>query len=186
MLIMPMKHNAVRAIAFCAMMAACASALLILSGNIPGALYLAPAAASILVATAGKEYGALWGGLTFAASALLALMISADRRMALLYLILIGYYPLLKPWMERLPSRLLSALMKLTLCNLTMSLFFRNLLDLMLAGQFVPELPGVGWWVVIPFVLFGDAMFLIYDHGVGKVLAFYCAKIRPFLRRPGV
>ncbi len=174
-------HSASWRIAFSGVMTAMNVVLLFCGSSIPGAFYLAPAAASILVALAGRECGPTWGLLTYLASGCLSLMLVSSRRSVLLFLILIGYYPLVKSRIDRLSRRILRVTLKLTLCNVTMYGFFRNLLGLMLAGEFFSDLFRRGWIAILCFLLFGDAMFLLYDHGLTRILKLYAERIAPFL-----
>ena len=53
----------------------------------------------------------------YAAVSLLALLFVPDKEVALIFVFLLGYYPLAKPYFERIRPALLRAVCKLLLCN---------------------------------------------------------------------
>ena len=92
------------AMAFCGVTAALAVVLMIAGGWLPAATYCAPVAASLLLAFAAGRCGKRLGLCWFFAVALLSLLLTQDKEAALVFLCL-GYYPLLRPRLQRLACR---------------------------------------------------------------------------------
>ena len=106
-----------------ALMAALGAVLMLSSNLIPVLTYVAPMLASMTLIPILSEFGKKYAWMTWAVTALLALLLCADREAAFFYLF-IGWYPILKPALDRLPSRPLRVLAKLALFTLVFVLLF--------------------------------------------------------------
>ena len=89
-----------RRIALCGILAALALVFLCLGGILPFAAYCGPILALLCAIPVMEEYGAKMTLVFYAAVSLLALLISPNPESALLFLFL-GYYPALRPTLER-------------------------------------------------------------------------------------
>ena len=98
--------------------------VIMLSGNlIPVLTYVAPMLASLTLIPILSEFGKKYAWMTWGVTALLALLLCADREAAFFYLF-IGWYPILKPTLDRIASRAMRILAKLLLFTLVFVLLF--------------------------------------------------------------
>ncbi len=100
--------------------------------------------------------------LHWLATALLSLLLCSDKELALLYLLLLGWYPLVRPALGRLP-RLLCLACKLLLFQLAVVLLCVALLWLVLDGDLIALGCG-GLWLNLAALLLGNVTFLLYDN----------------------
>lgn len=157
---------------FSALMAALSLALLCLSAILPTGHWGVAAAAGLFPAAAVCTVG-LWGGVgCYVAVALLGLLLVPDRLIALLYALFFGLYPVIKSPMERIKNRLLSLAVKLVFFNVILTLF-----DLAFSQLFLPALPQIVEGKVWLLYLAGNVIFLVYDLGLTKLIAFYQTRI---------
>ena len=103
--------------AYCGMAAALCVALMLLGAVIPIAMFIAPALAGFLIATVCVECGRTMALTAYAAVSLLALLFVPDKEVALIFVFLLGYYPLAKPRFDRIRPAVLRCVCKLLLCN---------------------------------------------------------------------
>ena len=103
--------------AYCGMAAALSVALMLLGAVFPIAMFIAPAVASFLIATVCVECGKTMALTAYGAVSLLSLLFVPDKEVALTFVFLLGYYPLVKPRFERIRPPLVRGLCKLLLCN---------------------------------------------------------------------
>ena len=103
--------------AYCGMAAALSVALMLLGAVVPVLMFVAPAAASLLIATVCMECGMKMALTAYGAVSLLSLLFVPDKEVALVFVFLLGYYPLVKPKFERIRPKLLRGVCKLLLCN---------------------------------------------------------------------
>ena len=95
--------------AYCGMAAALCVALMLLGTIIPIAMFIAPAVASFLIATVCMECGITMAWTAYAAVSLLGLLFVPDKEIALIFTVLLGYYPLVKPRFDRIRPRAIAA-----------------------------------------------------------------------------
>jgi len=168
------------AMAYCGMAAALCVALMLLGTVIPIAMFIAPALASFLVATVCVECGRRLALTAYGAVSLLALPFVPDKEIALIFALLLGYYPLVKPWFDRLR---LSALWKLALCNGAVLAMYGGLLIVFPAGDIAQEVKTTALAVTLATLLLGNAAFLLYDRALHNLLVLYRVVWQPRLHK---
>ena len=103
--------------ALCGLLGALALAILSLGGLIPIATFCAPALSGIVILIAAAECGLRQGWLLYLAVALLSPLLVPERETAFVFVCFLGYYPLLKVWLERVRPRLLRGVLKMAVFN---------------------------------------------------------------------
>ena len=93
-----------RVISFCAIIAALGTVIMLTGGLIPVFTYCSPIIASVLLISVLEEYGAREGWMVWAVTSALSLLIGIDKEAAFFYLFL-GWYPIAKPFFDKIPSR---------------------------------------------------------------------------------
>lgn len=88
--------------AYCGMAAALCVALMLLGAVIPVLMFLAPAVASLILATVCIECGRSMAFTAYGAVSLLSVLFVPDKEVALTFVFLLGYYPLVKPYFDRI------------------------------------------------------------------------------------
>jgi hypothetical protein len=151
----------------------------------PYATYALPALASLFLFPVVIECSKRYALAVYAATALLALLITPDMEAKLLYVAFFGYYPVLKCVAESRRSRGVEWLIKLAVFNAAVVVAYAVLIRLGLSlDEF--SLPGV----TLPpeaflgiFLLAGNGVFVLYDIGLTRVLPVYFRRFQPQLRR---
>ncbi len=169
--------------AYCGMAAALCVALMLLGAVIPIAMFIAPALAGFLIATVCVECGRPMALTAYAAVSLLAILFVPDKEVALIFVFLLGYYPLAKPWFDRVRPAVLRWACKLLLCNGAIAAMYGLLLLLIPAGSIARELRGTALAVTLATVAMGNVAFLLYDRALRNLLAVYRLVWQPKLHR---
>lgn len=120
-----------------------------------------------VVLAVGVSAGFLcWAGVT-----ILAFLLLPDKLIALLFGALFGLYPIVKGLIERLRRLPLEYLLKLIFFNVSLTVIYHAMRSAVLAS-----LPAAlsSLWVMY---LAGNVIFLAYDYGMTKLIAFYMARI---------
>jgi hypothetical protein len=170
-------------LAYCGMAAALSVALELLGAVFPIAMFIAPAAASFLVATVCMECGRKMALTTYAAASMLGLLFVPDKEVALIYTVLLGYYPLVKPWFDRLRPALLRVGAKLALCNAAVLSMYGLLLLLFPTTDVAQELKTAALLMTAATLLLGNIAFVLYDRALVNLLRVYASVWRPRLHR---
>lgn len=135
------------------------------------------ALAGLLPAAAVISGGVGAGGLCYAGTSILSVVLLPDKGISLLYILFFGVYPLVKYALERLRKRGLELLLKLAFFNLILTIFFA-----FLRVVFLSVLP-VGKWGIWLIYLAGNVVFLLYDYGFTKLISFYTIRIDQPIRK---
>ena len=171
------------AMAYCGIVAALCIALMLLGAVIPIAMFIAPAVASFLIATVCVECGRSMALTAYAAVSLLALLFVPDKEIALVFTFLLGYYPLVKPWFERIRPAPVRGLCKLLLCNGAVLAMYGLVLLLVPAGSISQELRTTALIVSLSTLAMGNVAFLLYDRALHNLLMMYRLVWQPKLHK---
>ena len=165
-----MKGRKSWAMAYCGMAAALSIAFMLLGAVIPIFMYIAPAIASFLVATVCVECGKTLAWTAYGAVSLLSLLFVPDKEVALTFVFLLGYYPLVKPKFEHIRPALLRGLCKLLLCNGGILLMYGLVLLLIPGGSISQEMRTTALAVSLTTLAMGNVAFLLYDRALHNML----------------
>lgn len=159
-------------IALGGMMAALGVVFLCLAGILPFALYACPILASAVLLPVREDcrQGIAW--CCFAAIALLGLLLCPDKEAAALYCFL-GYYPLVKPGIDRIGSRVVRLLAKLGLAAVSMAVMYGLLLWVFQLPAVVDEFSAAAEWLLWLTAVLGAALFLAYDVLLSRFTVVY-------------
>lgn len=159
-------------LALCGVFCALSVAFLWMSGVLPLATYGWPILASFTLLPVREECRSSYAWSCFAASAVLGLLLCADKEAALVFCFL-GYYPLLKPEFDAISSRALRLLAKLALCAVTMTAMYALILFVFRLPAVVQEFSETAPWLLWATVGTGLLLFFIYDLAIDRLAAIY-------------
>lgn len=171
------------AMAYCGMAAALSVVLMLLGAVFPIAMFIAPAVASFLIATVCVECGKTMALTAYGAVSLLSLLFVPDKEVALVFVFLLGYYPLVKPKLERIRPKLLRGACKLLLCNGAVLAMYGLVLLLVPAGSISQELRTTALAVSLATLAMGNVAFLLYDRAIHNLLQLYRLVWQPKLHK---
>lgn len=156
-------------------MCALAVVLLWLSGILPLATYGWPILASFTLVIEREECKRGYAWCCFAASAMLGLLLCADKEAALVFLFL-GYYPLLKPRFDAIKAKIARFAAKLALCVATMGMMYALILFVFQLDAAVQEFNATAPWLLWATVTLGLLLFFVYDLALTRLTAVYLAR----------
>ncbi len=171
------------AMAYCGMAAALSVALMLLGAVIPIAMYIAPAVASFLIATVCMECGKTMALTAYGAVSLLGILFVPDKEVVLTFVFLLGYYPLVKPYFEKIHPPLLRGVCKLLLCNGGVLVMYGLILLLIPAGSIAQEMRTTALVVSLATLAMGNVAFLLYDRALHNMLMVYRLVWQPKLHK---
>ncbi len=163
-----------------ALSAAMASAFMLFS-YFPYFTYGVPALAGLFMIVPMVEAGTLWAFGGYIVSALLSLVLG-EPESALLYLLLFGYYPILKSLIERLNRIALEWFIKFSVFNAACFLAMFSFAYVVADVSFIEFLKGEGF-IFIPFIILCEIAFVFYDFAISRVGEMYMIKIHPHIKK---
>ena len=155
-----------------AMLAAACTVIMLLGAVLELGMYAAPLLVGLLLIPYGQKYGAKYQLVVFAAVSLLSFMLVPNIEQNLMFTGLFGWYPVLRPALQRLYKvpRLIS---KLLIFNMTV-IAIEALVMLVL----VPE--AMGGILMIILLVLGNATFLLYDYII-PIMSIRLEKLRQLM-----
>lgn len=142
------------------MMAALAVVVMCMGGLIPIATFVCPMLCMILLTLVIKRCGNRVGWAWYGAVAILSLLLGPDKEAAAVFVFL-GYYPIIKPKMDRLP---LHWLWKLIYFNIVILVMYWLLLNLFGMAQIMEEFEEMGTVMTVITLLMGNVTFFMLDR----------------------
>ena len=151
-----------RQLALGGVFAALAVILMLLGGLVPFATYVCPMLASVLLIPLLEEVprGLCWGW--YVVVALLAGLFCPDREAAFIFVFL-GWYPILKPALDRLP-KLPRLVVKLLIFNAAIAAAYALLIFVFQLEALIEEAEEMGLAMLIALLFLGNVSFLLFDR----------------------
>ena len=141
-------------------LAALAIVIMCLGGMIPVATYVCPMLCMLLLAAVDRSCGSRVAWAWYGAVSILALLMGPDKEAAAVFVFL-GYYPILKPRMDRMKLRWL---WKLGLFNGAILSMYWLLMHLFGMDQLGEEFREMGRVLTVVMLLAGNLIFFLIDR----------------------
>ena len=180
---MKAKKRPAYTVAFCSLMAALGTVLMLTGGLVPVMTYCSPLLAGVLLIPVLREHGIKWAWLVWLVTAALSLILSADKEAAFFYLF-VGYYPIIKRGFDRVRPKLLAFAAKLLFFACAMGLMYGAILFVFGLDIGMEELEELGRAAAAAFFALLLVSLMIYDVALGNLAILYEYRLRPHL--PGV
>ena len=164
-----------RKLTVAAMLAALQIVLMYIGTVIPAWKLALTALAGILNAAVLIECGVGSSLICFAAVSALSALLLPQKSLAFLYIVLFGYYPLLKSAAERIEKRWLEWAAKLVVFNLAFALCMAALRFGFVSDINLPDVALVVLWLGL------NVVFVIYDVGLTQLISLYIHRIHKII-----
>lgn len=165
-----MRNKKSKAVATSGVLAALAVVILLLGSLIELLDLSAAAMASLVIMVAVIDLGIGYAAGVYAVAAVLSVLLF-PKTATIVFAAFVGYYPIVKVYLDRIKPRLLQYTVKLVLFNA----FLFGILWL------VEQLLGAGndWSALgIPLYVLGNLTFLVFDLAIARLSLFYIHKIK--------
>jgi hypothetical protein len=140
-----------------------------------------PAVAGALIIFMVIEVDKKWAFGVYSAVAILAMLLVANKEVAVMYLAFFGYYPILKAVIESGLPTVLGWVVKVASFVATMVAAYLLLINVM--GVTVDEIEEYGM-IAVPLLLgIGAVAFVMYDITLTRLIILYTVKFRKLSRR---
>lgn len=166
-----------RQMAVCGVLTALAMTALLLGSVIPLATFCAPLLAIIALLPILPEFGPRIAWAAYGATAVLGLLLAPDRELVLVY-VFFGCYPLVRPVLNRIPTRPLRLLGKLAVCNLAMAVLYTLLIFVFQLESVTVEPSAATAAVLAATLALANVNFVVLDFAIGRLLWLWEHRIR--------
>ena len=170
--------NKTKKLTFCGIMAALAVAVMF-GSYFPYLTYAIPAVSGAFIMIVVIEINRKWALAAYIASAV-PVFFFAETESKLLYILLFGYYSVVKAWTESFRKPVIEWIVKIGVFNiaiLSAYLFFSKLF-----GISLEDFDVLGKYGALIFLLAGNVVFVLYDIAVSRLAMFYIYVVKPKLK----
>lgn len=124
-----------------------------------------------------EEFGPRLALGAYVVVAALGILLVPDKEAALLYLFL-GYYPVLRPRLERLRPRILGLFCKLLVFNASVLLLYWLLLHVFALSEVMESFAGLSRAMLAATLTMGNLVFFLTDRALEVLTLFYRLRVR--------
>ncbi len=174
-----MPQNKTGKTALCGVFCGLAVVLLSLGGMIPVATFCAPALAGLCAVPVAVEYGNKSGVMVYLVTAVLSFFFCPDIEAVFMFVFLLGYYPLMKPKLDKIKHKVMRLIAKLGIFNFAILLCYGLLLFVFPLPALQQEMAEMGKIAVVGLIVLGNFTFLIYDAALVNIFHVYLQRFRP-------
>lgn len=160
-----MGRNGAKSVALGGVMAALAVVIMCMGGIIPLATYVCPMLCAMLLAVVLRFVGRRIAWAWYAAVAVLSMLLGPDKEGTAVFVFL-GYYPIIKPWVDR---RKVPFLWKLVIFNVSIGVMYGLLIYLFRLEQVVLEFRDFGLVLTLITLLLGNVTLFMLDILLGRI-----------------
>lgn len=170
--------KSVKKVALGGMVAALCIVLMMLTGLLPMAEFALPALAGVLLIMLVVEISPRWAFLVYLAVAILSLLLAPSKDSAVFFTAFLGWYPIAKSKLENIKKPVLEWVWKVLIFNISIGAGLAAAVYLFRLSDYVEILQGSVWMLVLGW-LFLNAVFVIYDIALTRLITAYIKWFRP-------
>ena len=170
------KRNSTKSIAFGALMAALGTVIMLTGGLIPVFTYCSPIIAALLLIPVLDQYGNTAAWLVWGVTSILSLIIGVDKEASFFYLFF-AWYPIAKPYFDRIRPRILSTgakVLAFSACTFAMYYLTCSVLGI---EEIVSSFSPVRWLNALFFALLVVCM-LVFDKVLERMKYLYLTRLK--------
>lgn len=156
-------------ITLCGLIAALSSAIM-LTSFFPYLTYAIPAISGLFVMIPLIECGVLWSVGTYIVSSVIILF-TGELEATILYIMFMGYYPILKYIVERINKCVIEWVLKILGFNIVAIAYYYVLT--IPFGRTFDDFGDFGKYSALIFLLICNIVFVLYDIGISRVASSY-------------
>lgn len=170
-------------VSLCGIMSGLALAVMFIFGMVPSFEYITPAAAGILIWVVREQLGVKYGLVSYLAVGILCMLLTMNYEVSMMYLFLLGYYPILREYFQKIPTIILRSVVKLALyaaSAVSVYLILIYLFGMTALMDDMGDLGKYGQWVLLGM---GALAFMMYDFFLNLFKPFYEKLLRPKIQK---
>lgn len=170
-------------VSLCGIMSGLAVALMFCLGMIPGFEYVSPMVAGVLIWVIRERLGVRYGLVSYAAVGLLTMLFTANYEASMMFIFLLGYYPIVRQYIMKIKAAVLRCVAKVALYAAAAVSCYFVLIKLFGMSQLLEdmgEFGQYGQWVLLGL---GAVAFVLYDLFLGLFFPFYEKVLKPKISR---
>ncbi len=166
-------------VSLCGIMCGLALVMMFFLSMIPAFEYISPAVSGILIWVIRERLGVRYGLISYIAVGLLCFFLTPNYEASLMYIFLLGYYPIVREFIMKLPNAFLRLITKLVLYAVMAVACYWLLINLFNMTQLLEDMGEFGQYGGLVLLGMGAVAFVMYDFFLGLFAPFYEKVLKP-------
>ena len=166
-------------VSLCGIMCGLSLALMFCLGMIPGFEYVSPAVAGVLIWVVRERLGVRYGLVSYAAVGILTMLFTANYEASMMYIFLLGYYPIVRQYLMKLKYPVLRWVSKLALYAAAAIACYFVLINIFGMSQLLEDMGEFGQYGQGELHWLGEVACVLYDIFLGLYYPFYEKVLKP-------
>lgn len=177
-----MRKTESQKIALCGMLGALSVVLLLIGSALQIGTYAAPMLAAFLLIPVLEDYGPRYALTLYATVSILAVLFVPETELAFFYVLVMGYYPVLRVKLDTLKNTVLRWIIKFAVFNAATVLVYL-LLFALLGPAVLDELLADGTAMLAALLAAGNLSFWLCDRALAALTRYYHLVVKPRLKK---
>lgn len=177
-----MRKTESQKIALCGMLGALSVVLLLIGSALQIGTYAAPMLAAFLLIPVLEDYGPRYALTLYATVSILAVLLVPETELAFFYVLVMGYYPVLRVKLNALKNTVLRWVIKFAVFNAATVLVYL-LLFALLGPAVLDELLADGTAMLAVLLAAGNLSFWLCDRALAALTRYYHLVVKPKLKK---
>ncbi len=144
-----------------------------LTGFFPYATFAIPGIAGAILCVLVIELDKKWAGLSFVLVSVLSAIIAPDKIAVGLFVVFLGWYPIIKSVLEQQRSRLIEYILKLLVFNVLIAVGILVASLLLGDGEIAKLIGNQGARYIALGLIVLNMVFIIYDFALTRIISSY-------------
>ncbi len=170
-------------VSLCGVMSGLALAFMFMMGMVPSFEYISPAIGGMLIWVIRKNLGVKYGMISYLAVGLLGLLIVPNYEATMMFLFLLGYYPIIREYLQKIKYKVLRWIVKLTVFAVPSVGAYMVLIHLLGLTYLLEDANDFGKYGTLILLGMGAVAFALYDVFLGLFNPFYDKIIKPKIQK---
>lgn len=173
------KNNNSFNIALGGIIAALSLICMFFTGIMPLFAYTLPALAGAFLIVIVIEISIKWAFITYVCVGLLALFLTPDKEAVVLFIMFLGYYPIVKSFFEKIKLRVVEWALKILAFNISIFLSYMIIINILGLKELIEDFNQFGKYSLLIFAVLANVAFVLYDIALTGVISTYINNFRP-------
>lgn len=181
--VLTFAKNRISKIALCGVLSALSVVVLLVGNVLQIGTYAAPMLASFLLIPVLEDYGKKYALLLYAVVSLLSLFLVPDKELVLFYVLVLGYYPVLRVRLNNIRRGVLRWMAKFGCFNAAVVVMYALLIVVLAPPELVQEFAAEGTPMLLALLALGNLSFWLCDRALTAITPLYRQRIAPKLKK---
>ncbi len=170
-------------VSLCGIMCGLALVMMFFLSMIPAFEYISPAVSGVLIWVIRERLGVKYGLISYLAVGILCLFFTPSYEASLMYIFLLGYYPIVREYFMKLPNAFLRYAAKLSVYTVSVLACYFLLINLFNLTAILDDIGEFGQYGAVILLAMGAVAFVMYDVFLGLFAPFYEKVLKPKIQR---